>query len=228
MEKVMISSHPLYGYQFDIQQRAKLVPIIPELGAGRKSVFSEVRTPAYKKQHNVFKDFTIGRSSPIWGIKKGKMKPNNRLVQLSKPKQLHPDYQPCKNTETLVAPSAKTAACSSRLDTLSEPKKRTEPPPREWKIEKSSLTAQPSERIVRLSNPRGYAQGFLPDNFESWRVSKAAIEAKPSGRVEELSKPMVREIASNLPRADAFVVSMAAQKATCSERIAELSQPVKR
>lgn len=182
-----------------------------------------------RKQHNVFKDFTIGRASPIWAIKKGRMKPNNRLVQLSQPKQLHPDYQPCKSTETLVTSSARSAACSSRLDMLSEPKKRTELPPREWKIGKSPLTVQTSsERIVRLSNPRGYAQGFMPDNFESWRVSKAAIGAKPSDRVEELSKPMVREIASNLPRADAFIVSMAAQKATCSERIVELSQPVKR
>lgn len=156
------------------------------------------------------------------------MKPNNRLAQLSQPKQLHPDYQPCKSIETLIPLSARTAACSSRLDLLSEPKKRTDLAPREWKIDKSSLTARASERIVRLSNPRGYAQGFMPDNFESWRVSKAAIGAKPSHRVEELSKPMVRQIASNLPRPDAFIVSMAAQKAKCSDRIVELSQPLKR
>ena len=127
-----------------------------------------------------------------------------------------------------MTPAARTAACSSRLETLSEPKKRTEPSPREWKIGKSSLTTHASERIVRLSNPRGYAQGFVADNFESWRVSKAATEARPSDRLTELSKPIVREVGSNLPRSDPFTVSKAAQKAMCSERIAELSQPVKR
>jgi hypothetical protein len=48
MENVIVTSHPLYGYQFDIQQRRKLIAIVPELGVGRNSVFNEARTPAYK------------------------------------------------------------------------------------------------------------------------------------------------------------------------------------
>jgi hypothetical protein len=179
----------------------------------------------------VFKDFHIGRASPIWLVKKGAMKPNNRLsrlCELSKPKQLHPDYKPCKSIISEVTPGALGAACSSRVESLSEPKKRVEPPPRLWNIAKSSLRANASERIEQLSHPRGHVPGFMADNFESWRVSRAAIGARPSNRLEELSKPMIREVATNLPRDNAFIVSMAALKAQCSDRISELSQPIKR
>ncbi|KAK3745471.1 hypothetical protein QZH41_020055 [Actinostola sp. cb2023] len=228
MEEVIVTAHPLYGYQFDIQQRTELVQTIPNLAIGRTSVFDEVRTPAYKKQHNIFQDYTIGRSSPIWLVKKGTMTPNNRLTALSQPKRLHPKYLPCKSIMTEISSAAKVAACSNRIEILSEPKKRIELPQREWQIKKASLRATASVRTEELSHPRGHPMGFVPDKFESWRVSKAAVGARPSSRIEELSKPMTREKSSNLPKEDAFIVSPAARNAQCSDRVYELAQPLKR
>lgn len=45
---VVVTSHPVHGYQFDIQKRQDVVKTIPDLSLGRSSVFDEVRTPAYK------------------------------------------------------------------------------------------------------------------------------------------------------------------------------------
>ena len=47
-EKLIIKSHPECGYYYDIQYHKGLVSNIPNLGVLRRSVFDEVRTPAYK------------------------------------------------------------------------------------------------------------------------------------------------------------------------------------
>ncbi|EDO45056.1 predicted protein [Nematostella vectensis] len=183
-----------------------------------------------EKQHNVFKDFTIGRSSPVWVVSRGALqfKGSDRLARLSQPKRLHPLYQPCRSVETVVTPSAKKADCNAHIEVLSEPKRRSEICEREWTIKKSSLKAHASERVLELSHAKGQPHGFIPDNFESWRVSKAAQSSKPSSRVEELAKPIVRQVAYNLPKDDAFSVSKAAQRARCTNRISDLSQPIYR
>lgn len=46
--KVVVTTHPRYGYYYDIKTSDKLVSVIPDLGISRKSVFDEVKTPAYK------------------------------------------------------------------------------------------------------------------------------------------------------------------------------------
>ena len=46
--KIVVTSHPRYGYFYDIKTSNKLVPVIPDLGVSRRSVFDEVKTPAYK------------------------------------------------------------------------------------------------------------------------------------------------------------------------------------
>lgn len=46
--KIIVTCHPRYGYFYDIKTTDKIVPIIPDLGVSRKSVFDEVKTPAYK------------------------------------------------------------------------------------------------------------------------------------------------------------------------------------
>lgn len=46
--KIVVTSHPRYGYFYDIKTSSKLVPVIPDLGVSRRSVFDEVKTPAYK------------------------------------------------------------------------------------------------------------------------------------------------------------------------------------
>ena len=49
-EKIIVTSHPRYGYFYDIKTTDKIVPVFPDLGVSRKSVFDdhEVKTPAYK------------------------------------------------------------------------------------------------------------------------------------------------------------------------------------
>lgn len=46
--KIVITSHPRYGYYYDIKISDQFVSVIPDLGVSRKSVFDEVKTPAYK------------------------------------------------------------------------------------------------------------------------------------------------------------------------------------
>lgn len=46
--KIVVTSHPRYGYFYDIKTSNELVPVIPDLGVSRRSVFDEVKTPAYK------------------------------------------------------------------------------------------------------------------------------------------------------------------------------------
>ena len=46
--KIIVTSHPRYGYYYDIKTSDQTVPFIPNLGVSRRSVFDEVKTPAYK------------------------------------------------------------------------------------------------------------------------------------------------------------------------------------
>lgn len=46
--RIVVTSHPRYGYFYDIKTSNELVPVIPDLGVSRRSVFDEVKTPAYK------------------------------------------------------------------------------------------------------------------------------------------------------------------------------------
>ena len=46
--KIVVTSHPGFGYYYDIQTGDKIVSAIPDLGVTRRSVFDEVKTPAYK------------------------------------------------------------------------------------------------------------------------------------------------------------------------------------
>ena len=182
----------------------------------------------YRKQYNVFRDFTIGRSSPVWNVSNAAMKasPSERLVYLSQHKKFHTDYKPCRPVQTTVSLAAQKASASERIENLSVAKKRPTIVEREWIIKKGALTSRASQRVQELSHSKGVPLGFTPDKVEVWQVSKAALKAKPSKRIDDLALPIKREIAANLPNPDAFEVSKAAQKARCSDRLAELAQPI--
>ena len=117
-----------------------------------------------------------------------------------------------------------------RIEKLARASKRIINMESEWKVKESALNYRPSERILELSRPRPFANGYVSCKTpnETWRVSPNARKASMSERVEELSKPHVRTVGTNLPRTDAFIVSEAAKKAQASDRIIELSQPVVR
>ena len=178
----------------------------------------------------MFHDYTIGRSSPVWKVPDAALRARqtNRLYMLAQPKKIHPDYKPCRATQTLVSAAARKAVASSRLEDLAVPKNRPEIEGREWSVKHSALVVGSSERVTELAHAKTTPLGFMPDKVEVWKVSKGATKARPSKRIGDLAKPVIREIATNLPNPDAFIVKKSAQKAKCSERLAELSQPVLR
>ncbi|XP_074617582.1 uncharacterized protein LOC141876735 [Acropora palmata] len=225
---IVVTAHPRYGFYYDIKTSDKIVPTIPDLGVIRRTSFDEVKTPAYKRQHNVFRDFSIGRSSPIWKVSNAALKasPNERLIHLSQPKRFHADYEPCRPVQTDISIAAQKASPTERTEQLSLPKQRPDIVEREWTITRGALSTRASKRMQELAQAKGVPLGYTPDKTRVWEVSKGALKAKPSKRLDDLALPIKREIATNLPNPDAFEVKKAAQNARCSERVAELAQPI--
>ena len=178
----------------------------------------------------MFRDYTIGRSSPVWDVSNAAMKvaPNERLIQLAQPKKFHTEYEPCRPVQTTVSLPAQKAVASERTENLSMPKKRPTIVEREWTIKKGALSSRASQRVQKLASAKGVPLGYTPDKVKVWEVSKAALKAKPSKRIDDLALPTKREVATNLPNPDAFEVKKAAQRARCSDRVAELAQPILR
>ena len=164
----------------------------------------------------------------MWNVTNAAMRAatNERLLQLSRPKRFHSDYEPCRPVRTSVSLAAQKATPSPRIEALCNPKTRPSIEGREWTVKKGALSTRASQRVQELSHAKGVPLGFTPDKVEVWEVSKAALKAKPSKRIDDLASPVKREIATNLPNPDAFEVSKAAQKAKCSDRVAELAQPI--
>lgn len=179
-----------------------------------------------------YHDYSIGRSSPLWTVSDAAKHAQRkaRLNQLATPRPMHPEYQPPKPAIPVITKAAMEAIPSDRLEALARASRRTINVESEWTVKESALNYRPSERILELSRPRPFANGYMPCKSpdETWRVSASARKASISDRIEELSKPQVRTVGTNLPRTDAFVVSESAKKAKASNRIVELSQPVSR
>ena len=132
-----------------------------------------------RKQHNVFHDYSIGRSSPVWNVKRAALNisPTGRLTDLSQPKKTHPQYVPGKSVQTVISKAAKRASASDRLETLASPKNLPNIVEREWSVKKGALRAKPSERVTELANPKQVPAGFIPDkiDWEIWQVSRFVI-----------------------------------------------------
>ena len=191
--------------------------------------FSPVSSrPQILKYH----DYSIGRSSPIWTVSNAakNAERKSRLLQLATPRPMHSEYQPSKPTIPVITKAAMEALPSERIEELAKASKRIINMENEWIIKESALNYKPTERILELSRPRPFANGYMPCKTpdETWRVSQSARKASTSDRVEELSRPHIRTIGTNLPRTDAFTVSEAAKKAKASNRILELSLPIVR
>ncbi|XP_046860458.1 testicular haploid expressed gene protein-like [Xenia sp. Carnegie-2017] len=155
-------------------------------------------------------------------------KRTTRLMELARPRQMHPEYQISKSAIPLITKAALEAIPSPRIEEISQPLRKVFMIENEWRVKNSALSYRPSERILELSRPRPFANGYMAcKSFdETWRVSTNARKASSSERIEELSKPHIRAVGTKLPRTDAFIVSAAAKKAIASERIIELSQPI--
>ena len=190
--------------------------------------FSNRFRPQLLKYH----DYSIGRSSPLWTVSNAAQNAERkrRLDELSTPRPIHPEYQPAKPAIPVITKAAMNALPTHRIGELARASKRITNKESEWKVKESALNYRPSERILELSRPRPFANGYVACKTpkETWRVSPNARRATTSERIEELSKPHVRTVGTNLPRTDAFIVSEAAKNAKASDRIIELSQPVAR
>lgn len=129
-----------------------------------------------RKQHNVFYDYAIGRSSPVWNIRRAalNMEPSNRLINLSEPKKSHPDYAPGKPVQTVISRAAKRATASDRLEILANPENLPNIFEREWTVKRGALRAKASERVTDLANPKQVPAGFTADKigWEIWQVSR--------------------------------------------------------
>lgn len=186
----------------------------------------------FRPQVNVFHDYSIGRSSPVWKVSDAARRAQRKehLTRLAKPRKMHPEYLPAKLAIPIITRAAREATPSERIEELARFTPRPPTTETEWRVKPSALNCQPSDRVLELSRPRPLPNGYLPCKTagEIWKVSPNARKATPSERVEELSKPIIRTIATNLPRSDAFLVSEVAKKAKATDRIIELAQPIVR
>ena len=91
------------------------------------------------------------------------------------------------------------------------------------------MVASPTSRVVELSKPKAFVEGYVPCREVAWPVHGAAKRAVASERLGELAQPVVRETMDHVQfNPDAFNVSATAKKAKCSNRVVELAQPITR
>ncbi|VVC42898.1 Testicular haploid expressed repeat [Cinara cedri] len=97
-------------------------------------------------------------------------------------------------------------------------------------IKKSVLKHKPSERILKLAQPKALAEETLLDlNYDPRERFLNAKYYKASKRIQELASPILRaNPKSNDINMDAFKVSPTSLKAKCSKRVKELAMPIKR
>uniref|UniRef100_A0A672U274 Testicular haploid expressed gene protein-like n=2 Tax=Strigops habroptila TaxID=2489341 RepID=A0A672U274_STRHB len=179
------------------------------------------------------------RSSPEWPVSPAALscKASPRIVELARPKVLHPEFLPAKKVPTQVTSAAALARASSWIQQLAEPrvKKVTccyEYGPFESAIRPVSKFAQEaiaSPRTLELAMAKRLHPDYMPVRDAAWSVTKAAKQAVATPRLVELAQPCKR-LPMNLTQfnPNAFTVKESAKKAVCSARIKELACPIKR
>ncbi|XP_009873044.1 PREDICTED: testicular haploid expressed gene protein-like, partial [Apaloderma vittatum] len=176
------------------------------------------------------------RDSPQWPVSAAAQsyKASLRILELSRPKVLHSEFQPLREVPTQVT---NVTRASSRLQRLAEPRVRSvtccsELGPLESAIRPVSEGAQraiASPRILELAKAKKLHPDYLPLRDVEWPVTKAAKCAVLTPRLVELAKPCKRPSMSSVQfNPDAFTVKDAAKKAICSARIQDLARPIMR
>lgn len=177
--------------------------------------------------------YSCGRVSPIWKVSKNAQSAGDRprTQQLSMPRPPHGDFQPSRQVETIIPPTALSANATERLQYLSTPKKRPEGPFREpeWTISDTAKNANASNRSLELARPKGVVDGYQLPKDEMWPVSRAAKRTSATQRIQELSRPIVRASMDHVQfNPEAFVVKQTALKGVIPRRVEELAQPITR
>ncbi|XP_071480578.1 sperm microtubule associated protein 2-like [Diadema antillarum] len=191
------------------------------------------RLPATFMEDRPRHAFSCGRESPIWYVSDPAKKAldRERLEYLARAKTPHKDYAVPRQVQSIVAPTARTARASSRIEQLSRPKSRPDGPFREpkWPVSDVAKSANASPRQLELAKPKNVADGYQADRPVQWSITRAARRAAATSRTNELSMPIMRATMDHVQfNPDAFIVSEAAKKARCPARIEELAQPLTR
>uniref|UniRef100_A0A0A1X1P5 Testicular haploid expressed gene protein n=1 Tax=Zeugodacus cucurbitae TaxID=28588 RepID=A0A0A1X1P5_ZEUCU len=112
-------------------------------------------------------------------------------------------------------------AALRRFKNLSKPKQYESDEPKEWVLTNNMKYYTPSERILKISQPRFY-EVFDPE--EAYRVKEKALNYKATQRIKELALPPVYQHKPEVKETP-FKTSPNALKAKTSQRIMELAEP---
>nr|XP_022289887.1 testicular haploid expressed gene protein-like isoform X5 [Crassostrea virginica] len=95
-----------------------------------------------------------------------------------------------------VSPAAKSAQCTSHVESLAEPKKYhprfAGEKPVQWSVDESALKAIANLRLQQLSRPR--SRTMIKDDYDPYKVPMAARRAHATPRIEELCLPIPRKV----------------------------------
>ncbi|XP_058694451.1 testicular haploid expressed gene protein-like isoform X2 [Poecile atricapillus] len=159
------------------------------------------------------------------------VRPRSRILELAKPKTVFHESSPTLvwgNQETIWALSggAMTARPSARILALSRPKEYFSTYQCRCRPMIGGRTAlakfgYPSERLLRLAEPKKLPTASLVRRSPEWSVSLAAQNYNASKRILELAQPKKVHPDFMPPRE----VSRSSQKAVASPRTIELSKP---
>ncbi|XP_009579075.1 PREDICTED: testicular haploid expressed gene protein-like, partial [Fulmarus glacialis] len=178
------------------------------------------------------------RQSPEWPVSRAALnyKASPRILELARPKMLHPEFLLAREVPTQVTNVAAVARASSRLQHLAEPRVRKVtccydhgfPESVIRPVSRFAQEAIASPRTLELAMAKRLHPDYVPLRDAEWPVAKAAKHAVATPRLVELAQPCKRPpmcLAQFNP--DAFTVKETAKKATCSARIQELARPIK-
>ncbi|XP_011409976.1 PREDICTED: testicular haploid expressed gene protein-like [Amphimedon queenslandica] len=181
--------------------------------------------------------YSCGRGSQIWKVKKSAMKavPTERTMQLAKHKMNPSGFEPffmlnCGRSSPIWRPSkaALSAKLRPRTALLAQPKElhKNYLPPRQVQTRVSSAIkrSECNEYIHRLAQPKERPDGPFRD--AEWPVSKGALQAEPTQRLNELSRPKRLAEGHEASRDGYWRVTNGAKSAVASSRISELAKPI--
>ncbi|XP_040981196.1 testicular haploid expressed gene protein-like isoform X1 [Aquila chrysaetos chrysaetos] len=164
-------------------------------------------------------------------------KASPRILELARPKALHPEFLLAREVPTKVTNAAALARASSRLQRLAEPRVRKVTSCYECSfpesvirpVSKLAQEAIASPRTLELARAKRLHPDYVPLRDAEWPVTKAAKRTVATPRLVELAQPCRRPpMGAAQFNPDAFTVKETAKKATCSARVQELARPIKR
>lgn len=158
---------------------------------------------------------------------------SQRIYQLAEHKIAHPEYAMDRTAYMEVAPGAKRAASTERLELLSRPKMRQDKFGmtetiwgQYYPVSTAAKKANPTERIETLAESKKYHTMFQSEKPIQWPVEDSAMKAIASLEIQKLARPRSRTMIKD--DYDPYKVTLAARRARATPRIDELCAPLPR